>query len=86
MLSQGVEVCVVGLGKFASLKVRKGANPLCFLLSITDCFSQCNAGAGMVQAHMWCVVTLGEARHDCFSQCNAGADVVQRHMWVRRPQ
>ena len=46
-----------------------------------DCFSQCNAGADVVQVHMWCVVTLGEARRDCFSQCNAGADVVQVHMW-----
>ena len=46
-----------------------------------DCFSQCNAGANVVQVHMWCVVTLGEARRDCFSQCNAGADVVQVHMW-----
>ena len=46
-----------------------------------DCFLQCNAGADVVQAHMWYVVTLGEARRDCFSQCNAGADVVKAHMW-----
>ena len=31
-----------------------------------DCFSECNAGADVVQAHMWCVVTLGKARHDYF--------------------
>ena len=24
--------------------------------------------AGEAHAHMWCVVTLGEAKHDCFSQ------------------
>ena len=39
----------------------------------------------LVQAHMLCVVALGEARRDCFSQCNAGADVVQGHMWVEDP-
>ena len=50
-----------------------------------DCFSRCNAGATVVQAHMWYVVTLGEARRDCFSQCNAGATVVQAHMWVEIP-
>ena len=33
---------------------------------------------------MWCVVTLGEARHDLFSQCNAGADVVPG--WVEVPK
>ena len=35
----------------------------------------------MVEAHTWCVVTLGEARRECFSQCKAAADVVQAHMW-----
>ena len=42
-----------------------------------DCFSQCNAGADVVQARMWCVVALGEARRDCFSQCNAGAQAIE---------
>ena len=23
-----------------------------------ECFLQCNAGADVVQAHMWCVITL----------------------------
>ena len=41
-----------------------------------DCFSQCNAGADLVQALMWCIVISGEAGHDYFSQCNAGANVL----------
>ena len=41
-------------------------------------FSQCNAGADVVQAHMWCVVALGEAKRDYFSH----AMLVQ--MWCRR--
>ena len=42
-------------------------------------------GAGVVQAHMWCAVALGGARHDCFSQCIAGANVVPAHMSVEVP-
>ena len=42
-----------------------------------DCFAQCNAGADVVQAHIWCVVTVGEARQDCLSHCNAGANAAQ---------
>ena len=47
--------------------------------------AQRNAGADVVQAHIWCIVTLKEARQDCSPQCNAGADVVQGHMWVEVP-
>ena len=42
-----------------------------------DCFAQRNAGADVVQAHMWCVVALGEARYHGFSQCNAGGRAIE---------
>ena len=42
-----------------------------------DRFSQGNAGADVAEAHMWCIVTLGEAPRDCFPQCNAGEEAIE---------